>query len=100
MLGAYPLLDEFVGTYLHQDWDLEYESDLEALDDFLRGEPGGEPLLGEIDRALAASEPDLYRRISAGCGYNFGDSAHAWLERLRTHLLERRESSNATEPSA
>jgi hypothetical protein len=34
--GAFPMLATFVRGYLHQDWELDYETSGEARDEFLR----------------------------------------------------------------
>jgi len=78
---------------LHQDWDCVYENDIEALDDFC--EDDGPAIIAELDAALTIPEADLYRIIRPLCGYNFGDSAHAWFEKLRAHLVAK-ESGSAT----
>lgn len=86
---AYPLLTYFLKAFLHQDWRLEYESDLDALDDFLDGDNDVE-LLKEIGEALTISEADLDAILLQVCGYYYTTPARDWLERLRTHILNRR----------
>jgi hypothetical protein len=34
--GAFPILATFVRGYLHEDWDLDYETARDARDEFLR----------------------------------------------------------------
>jgi|GEM_PF-2049828 len=83
----YPTLDHFFRAYLHQDWDLEYENDLDALDDFAKGDGRAGELFEEINSALTMPEPELHAAVFRVADYDFGDSAHAWLERLRAHLM-------------
>lgn len=40
--GAFPILATFVRGYLHQDWELDYETPREARDEFLRDASQGE----------------------------------------------------------
>lgn len=85
----YPLLTYYMQGYLHQDWDLEYASDLEALDDFLDGTSNDAVLMSEIDSALMMATDELNEEVFRNCAYYFGDSAHDWLNILRAHLLKR-----------
>lgn len=78
-------------AYMHQDWDVEFATDLEALDGFRNGFAETDrislELLAELEGALAIPEPELFSLVAPLCGYYFGEDAHAWLERLRTHLV-------------
>lgn len=51
--AEYPALWQFLGAYLHQDWQDDYANTSDALSDFLVGEPALAPVLAaEIDRLL------------------------------------------------
>ncbi len=38
-MNSYPTFAHFVGAWLHQDWDLEYATVWDALDEFVAEEP-------------------------------------------------------------
>ena len=49
----YPALQHLAQAYLHQDHDLEYGVPMDAVDDFLSGEPGySSHVVAEVQRAL------------------------------------------------
>jgi hypothetical protein len=59
----YPELDRFFGCFFHQDWDLDYPPGADwpdVLEYYLRDAPSAplRPLVGELDRLLAASHTD------------------------------------------
>ncbi|MEO6512370.1 MAG: contact-dependent growth inhibition system immunity protein [Nocardioides sp.] len=61
LAAQYPALKHLARAYLHQDYDLEYATPADAVDDFLSGSPDQAPqLVTEIERALAefASEEE------------------------------------------
>lgn len=57
--GDYPALWQLLGGYFHQDWDFDYASPEEALEDFFDGQPVLAPKLAdEIERVLALEKSD------------------------------------------
>lgn len=55
----YPALWQFLGAYLHQDWQDEYESPNGALRDFVSGDPGfAVDLPTEIEQVLTSTADD------------------------------------------
>lgn len=81
-------------AHLHQDWPEEYASDIEAFDDFRSRATDADrenaELLAELDGALAMPEDELFALIEPMSYYDFdyfGENAHAWLGKLRAHLV-------------
>ena len=91
---TYPALWAFLGGYFHQDCDLVYDTEDEAVEDYIRTHwrDDVEQAIEEIDRFLrehptgllavfnAEFEPDII--ISAN-----DDEAQAWLIWVRDQLL-------------
>ncbi len=80
-------LRAFLSGYLHQDWDVEYATAVEAAVDFVRNEP---PVVVAAARKqlmslLRADPPEqaLQRYLQeAGCGYHPPGLIKDWLEQL------------------
>ena len=86
----YPALWLFLGGYLHQDWDLDYDSPEAALRDFIAGEHVLAPQLpAEVDRVLARGESDAALNellLEFGSSYlptGVGASPRTWLTSVR-----------------
>ncbi len=66
-----PALHHLMGAYLHQDFDLDGETPMDAVDAFLREEPDlARPLAAEIDTLLGTglSEQEVERTVfDLGC---------------------------------
>jgi len=84
--AEFPIFGRFLGAYLHQDWDADYETELDALDDYHVNDVD---FIKELDRVLKLSEADLFRQLDQASAFDFGDSAHDWVERLRAHIAAR-----------
>lgn len=93
--SPFPVLTHFVSAYLHQDWDLEYASKSEALDDFVENDSNGRRLLDEVDRALAVPEVELGEEEFARFARTSSESPHGWLTALRKQLIARPGSDTA-----
>lgn len=86
-------LAAFLAGYLHQDWDVDYESPIEAADAFARSEPNDLVLasLDELDELLRVDMTDAELRqwlLEVGCYYSPTGSAAAWLSGLGTRMRQ------------
>lgn len=91
----YPSLWQFLGAYLHQDWQEDYAESAEALSDFIVGEPALAPhLVPEIDRLLAATQNSRQTEaalLQLGSFYvpsARGQDPRQWLAHIRTQAAE------------
>lgn len=96
-----PALDQLMGAYFHQDWDLD-GTEWAVVEEFLTDEPDlAADLPTEIDRVLTTvrDEGDLERLLDAkGCSY-WADPARGgyrqWLTEIAAHA---RRASASEEP--
>ena len=95
MLSSIQNLAQILGSYFHQDWMEEFDSDRTALSAVVNGEPREAIVraLGEIDRLLKSEMPesDLRKALTAQIGCYFepaseGMTYRQWLHRVRDHL--------------
>ncbi|KRF36962.1 contact-dependent growth inhibition system immunity protein [Nocardioides sp. Soil805] len=93
--AEYPALWQFLGAYLHQDWQEDYANTLEALSDFMTNEPTFAPILAtEIDHLLnSTSTADEAEAAILGLGSFFvpsarGGDAREWLRRIRIEATQ------------
>ena len=99
----FPALEQFLGAYLHQDWQDEYSTTAMGFQDFLDGEPRyGALIAAELRRVLASGEDEAgLLELIRDCGSyylpdDWGLTARTWL----TSLLEMcPEAPDATGPS-
>jgi hypothetical protein len=90
MNQTYPNLDEFFGTYFHQDWNSDAASAREIVENYLREWPaeGVAAARTELEKLLSEveSESELGRCVQQlGCYYNppgDGLTYRAWLEQV------------------
>ena len=69
--GAFPVLSTFLRGYLHEDWQLDYETTREARDEFLKDATGAEreAFLAECEIFHARTAPLSFaelREVIAG----------------------------------
>ncbi|MEX0426884.1 contact-dependent growth inhibition system immunity protein [Nocardioides sp. DS6] len=88
-----PNLTQFLGAYLHQDWDLEYRDATDGAIDFARHDDADcvRMAISEIESLLAAelSEEQLQDwLLGAGCYYLPGEPVREWLRTLREVMTE------------
>jgi hypothetical protein len=93
-------LEQFLGAYFHQDWDLEADDWQGIVDNYVNANPVAESLRAlaqEIDDVRASrSEPDLTQFLIRGVGICYDPRAEVtfeeWLAqiaaRLRKHANE------------
>jgi len=86
------LIQQLLGGYFHQDWDLEANDDLGVVRRFIE-DVGGEKkqsILDAIDQVLLEDEAKVSSFLSeSGCEYYFagdGLTAKGWLMRLRSEF--------------
>lgn len=96
----FPLLTWFLDAYLHQDFDILYQDDIDALNGFCSDFEDPVPirieLLAELDGVLAIPEPELDPVLRPLSGYKLGASTHAWLHKIRAHLVSQMEGGSAS----
>jgi CdiI immunity protein len=90
----YPALWHFLGSYLHQDWQLEYTSPFLALEGLIsHGKDAGFELVKDIDRLLAVCTTDVELETflwDLGSYYRpslRGEDPRAWLFQMRADAL-------------
>ncbi|WP_185994646.1 contact-dependent growth inhibition system immunity protein [Nocardioides campestrisoli] len=92
MATDFPQLWDFLGSYLHEDWRLDYDSWVEAFDDF-RHDLDPLQFVTEIDRLLNTCESDAELRallLSLGAAFvpvGADGSTRGWLYELRARAL-------------
>jgi len=91
----FPALAHLLGAYFHQDFDLEYQSREEAVDDYLSGEPRDYTLqaAAEINDLLALTPSDDDLEEATGIlGLDLeppdGVSLHRWLTDVRDVIVQ------------
>lgn len=90
-----PALWQFLGAYLHQDWQEDYSNTREALSDFMVNEPTFAPdLASEIDHLLdSSSTAEEAEAAILELGSFFvpsaqGSDAREWLRRIRSDATQ------------
>ena len=93
MIMHFEQLQQLIGGYFHQDWDIEGQSDEEVVFAFVRDNTSetARHVIAEIDDILyGISGLDLDELLNyLGCEYSYqtdGKSAAQWLKRLRNVL--------------
>ncbi|WP_147290474.1 contact-dependent growth inhibition system immunity protein [Pannonibacter phragmitetus] len=95
MTERFATLEQLLGGYFHQDWDIAGETDIDVILAFRQEESAGlvNDLMSEIDLLLQlnASDPSKIDDIlaSLGCEYYYqsaGLTGFSWLERVRSLL--------------
>jgi hypothetical protein len=93
------VLNQLLGSYFHQDWPDEFESDDSALRSIVDSEPAMQLVAGanEIDFLLAAALPERELRTvlvnELGCYFDpasKGLSSEQWLKHVRERFAQRR----------
>ena len=87
-------LEQFLGAYFHQDWDLEADDWQGIIDSCVNADPVAEPLrvlAQEIDDVRASrSEPDLTQFLIRGVGVCYDprpkDTFKEWLGQIAARL--------------
>jgi hypothetical protein len=90
---AYPALDQFIGAYFHQDWDLDHGTEFEVIDYYIKTSWRGEVerVIEEIARLLREYPTGLLAAFNAEftpdiiIGAN-DEEARTWLIRTRDQL--------------
>lgn len=89
-------LEYLMGTYFHQDWDLDGGAVSDTVSAFVQGAPTKvAPTIADIDDLLAEGPAERSLRMvleSMGCEYYAGDSDEAY----RVWLVEIRDQLSAT----
>jgi hypothetical protein len=92
--ALYPALSQLLSCYFHEDWALESASPREAVDLFLRSEPGEtvQRAAADLDRLLAGDLDDAALSallLDLGSAYDpaYDDlPAREWLREVRSWL--------------
>ncbi|MBW9056675.1 contact-dependent growth inhibition system immunity protein [Rhizobium mesosinicum] len=96
MTERFEKLEQLMGGYFHQDWDIQGASDAEVIAAFRRAEPVNqiEATIAEIDHLLELvnGDPLKIEKILAalGCEYDYqalGLNGQVWLQRVHSLLL-------------
>jgi len=91
----FPMLKNFFGAYLHQDWHLEFSSPTEAVNAFKEHSTTSSVLdtCKELDRLIAETphlgDPGMFLWQKLMCYYDpiaDGLTVQEWLEGVRTQL--------------
>lgn len=83
-------LEHLMAAYFHQDWDDEYGTWTEAVDDFLARSPERAATIPAAISELLGAFPqdgDLDRRLGEiGCAHDPAEGDRAWLLAVRAHI--------------
>ncbi len=103
---AYPALNQFIGAYFHQDWDLDHGTEFEVIGYYIKTSWRGEVerVIEEIGRfiheyptgLLAAFNAEFAPDIIIGSD---DDEARAWLIRTRDQLKSDLERAPLRDPA-
>ena len=85
----FPALEHYLGAYLHQDWDDDFQSPEMAFEDYIAGEPRwASEIAAELTTVLESGEDDAaIEELLRDAGSFYLPSKHgvapsAWLARL------------------